>query len=84
MNELMNKDECILALKTKATEKNRLPQKSDFNEYEVARIKALFGPWPRALEAAELIPSKEQERTEKKLIKRISAKRKKTEAIKGK
>lgn len=35
---------------------NRYPQRSDFSEREVVAIKAFFGPWPRALEAAKIKP----------------------------
>ena len=35
---------------------DRYPRRSDFSEREVMGIKAHLGPWPRALEAAELSP----------------------------
>ncbi len=37
----------------------RYPKRSDFTQPEVVAIKAFLGPWPRALEAAELKPPKE-------------------------
>lgn len=72
----------MLALRTKAEGMDRLPKKSDFTEYEIARIKSYFGPWPRALEAAGLIPSKSEDRLIKKQESRLNAMRKKTEALK--
>lgn len=54
MPERKTKEECIQILCAKAAELDRLPNKSDFTEFEAARIKAYFGPWPRALEAAGL------------------------------
>lgn len=82
MEQQMDRENCLLALATKARDTGRLPKKSDFSEFEVARIKAFFGPWPRALEAAGLIPSKEEDREAKKNQKRILAKRQKIEALK--
>ncbi|MEE1143897.1 MAG: hypothetical protein UHT63_00890 [Acutalibacteraceae bacterium] len=41
-------------LKLKANELGRLPKKEDFDEVTRSRIKAFLGPWPRALEKAEL------------------------------
>lgn len=34
----------------------RYPRRSDFSDAEVVAIKALLGPWPRALELAGLKP----------------------------
>lgn len=81
MQEL-GREDCLLALKSKAVAMDHLPKKSDFTEYEISRIKAYFGPWPRALEAAGLIPSKTEDREAKKLKKRINAKRKRMESQK--
>ena len=44
----------IHALQEKAQELERLPLKADFDEVTRSRIKAFLGPWPRALEAANL------------------------------
>ena len=41
-------------LKRKYAELGRLPKKDDFDDADRSRIKAFLGPWPRALEAAEL------------------------------
>lgn len=62
-------------LQRKYEDTGRFPKKSDFSAEEVARIKSLFGPWPRALEAAGI---KEPKQTTKKQIreqKRILQKR---------
>lgn len=47
-------------LRDKATELGRIPKKDDFDEVTRSRIKAFLGPWPRALEAAELKAPKEK------------------------
>lgn len=41
-------------LQNKSNELGRLPKKSDFDTATLSRIKAFLGPWPRALEAANL------------------------------
>ena len=56
MSDLLTKEDCIRLLLKKHTELGRLPKKSDCTIEEVARIKAYFGPWPRALEAAGVKP----------------------------
>lgn len=48
----LTKEDMIALLQAKAATLGCFPQKSDFSEYEVSMIKAYFGPWPRALEAA--------------------------------
>ena len=62
--------------------KLRYPQRSDFDEREVVAIKAFLGPWPRALEAAEIKPPRNDDRLQRNKEKRIRAKRAKTEAKK--
>lgn len=52
----------VTLLQEKAGEVGRLPKKDDFDEITRSRIKAFLGPWPRALEAAELKERKERER----------------------
>ena len=54
MTDKLSREECLLLLCERAAQINRLPKKADFAEHEVVRIKAYFGPWPRALEAAGL------------------------------
>ncbi len=76
MTEQLNREECLQVLGAMAVQTGRLPRKSDFSEYEAARIKAFFGPWPRALEAAGLLPSKTGDKEAKKQEKRINAKHK--------
>ncbi len=44
----------------------RLPMKSDFDAATLSRIKSFLGPWPRALEAAELKNSGRNSRQKKK------------------
>ena len=79
--------ECLCLLKRKADElkeagEDRFPRRSDFSEREVAAIKAFFGPWPRALEAAGIkdppaVTSKDRNRE-----RRIRAKRRRREEAK--
>lgn len=57
-------------LRQKKEELGRMPRKEDFDEPNRSRIKAILGPWPRALEAAGLkearvIPEKPQKRKRK-------------------
>lgn len=52
----------INQLREKSVEVGRLPKKDDFDEKTRARIKAQLGPWPRALEAAELKPPADPKR----------------------
>lgn len=70
MNGNLSKEEYIVLLRRVCEKEKRFPKKSDFSEQDVARIKALFGPWPRALEAAGLIESKEEERAEKRRLRK--------------
>ena len=57
------KEDCLCLLSEKYRELqaqglSRYPQRSDFSEREVVAIKAFLGPWPRALEAANIKPRK--------------------------
>lgn len=61
----------------------RLPQRGDFTPEEVVRIKAYFGPFPRALEAAGLKEPRDSGVSERRMQKRIAAKRRKTAAKAG-
>jgi len=75
-------------LKEKQEELNRLgedryPKRSDFSDAQVVAIKAFFGPWPRALEAAGIKPPRGDDRLERNREKRIRAKRARTEAKKA-
>ena len=49
----------IRKLQGKAQELGRIPRKSDFDDSTRARIKTFLGPWPRALEKANLKKAKE-------------------------
>ena len=60
----------------------RFPKRSDFTEREVVAIKALLGPWPRALEAAGLKAPRSDGRADKTRERRIRAKRLRTAAKK--
>jgi hypothetical protein len=50
---------CVRLLQERAAELGRLPLKADFEPRERSRIKGVLGPWPRALERAELKPVSE-------------------------
>lgn len=54
------KEWAIETLRQKSEEIGRLPKKADFDVVTLSRIKAFLGPWPRALEAAELKESKKK------------------------
>lgn len=65
MPDLSEKEKCLWAinqLQKKYDELGRIPQKSDFDSAALSRIKAFLGPWPRALEKAQL---KEKSKTQK-------------------
>ncbi len=77
------RETCISLLKNKYVEiaaagECRYPKRSDFTDEEVSYIKAFLGPFPRALEAAEIKPCRDDGHAEKALSKRIRAKRRKT------
>ena len=44
----------VAQMQEMAAQTGRIPQKADFDPVTLSRIKAILGPWPRALEAAEL------------------------------
>lgn len=50
----------IEQLQMRAAQLGRPPKKADFDEATRARIKAFLGPWPRALESANLKVKKEK------------------------
>ena len=80
--------DCICMLKNKYNELkrngiDRYPQRSDFEELEVVAIKAYFGPWPRALEAAGIKPPRDDDHAHKNKEKRIRAKRARIASIKN-
>lgn len=66
-----------------AAGENRCPRRSDFTEEEVVAIKAFLGPWPRALEQANLKPVSHPERERMRQERRIQAKRRATAAKKA-
>ena len=66
----------ISKLRDIADKEGRLPKKSDFSEYDVMRIKGLFGPWPWTLEAAGLKEPKHLQKAQKNREKRLSKKEK--------
>lgn len=81
----LGREEYITLLQKKAEELGRIPQKADFETQDMARMKSFWGPWPHVLAAAGLIPSKQQEKDEKKKLRkaRIKAeKQAKNEAMK--
>ncbi len=80
----LTKEACLMLLQRKqetlrASGEERYPRRSDFDEQEVVAIKAFFGPWPRALEAAGLKECREDGRKQRNLEKRIRAKRRRNE-----
>lgn len=74
MTKKLTKEECVSLLQEKAKQLDRYPKKADFDQDEIVKIKAYFGPWPRALEAAGIKEGRLQEKLEKKIQKRIRAK----------
>ena len=81
------KEDCILLLQNKYKELqdsgiSRYPQRSDFEDREVVAIKAFLGPWPRALEAADIKPPRDDDRPQRNKEKRARAKRTRIAALK--
>lgn len=83
----LTKEQCIGLLRAKADElrtkgENGFPKRADFAEREVVAIKAFFGPWLRALEAAGLKEPRSDDRLQRTKEKRIRSKRRRIEAMK--
>lgn len=72
--------ELLLSKYRELGEAGAYPKRSDFSEREVVAIKACFGPWPRALEAAGIKSPRTDDRKEKNREKRARAKRRRREA----
>ena len=68
------REACMGMIRKRAEAFGRLPKKSDFSDLEVAYIKAYFGPWPRALEAAGVKEPRDFDRIERNREKRARAK----------
>ena len=82
-----NKEDCLVLLNEKYRELqsqglDRYPQRSDFGDREVVAIKAFLGPWPRALEAAGIKPTRDDDRSQRNKEKRARAKRTRIAALK--
>ena len=78
MSASKKEQECIALLRQRyaallSAGEDRYPRRSDFSAEEVVAVKACFGPWPRALEAAGLKEA-DPEKAEKRVQKRIRAK----------
>ena len=83
--EKLTKEDCLTLLteayaRLQAAGESRYPKRADFSEREVVAIKAFFGPWPRALEAAGLKPPRDDDRLQKNREKRIRAKQRRNAA----
>lgn len=64
-----------------AAGEERYPKRADFSVDEVVAIKACFGPWPRALEAAGVKPvngEKAAAKQQKRIAKKRAATQRKT------
>ena len=84
----LTREDCLFLLINKQKELQdqgltRFPQRSDFTDYEVMSIKAFYGPWPRALEAAGVKEPRGDDRLQKNREKRARAKRRLREAKKA-
>ena len=87
MSSKLKEQECVALLRERyaalqAAGEDRYPRRSDFTEQEVVAVKACFGPWPRALEAAEIKPVNEEKqaaRQQKRIVKKREATRQKRE-----
>lgn len=84
----LTREDCLFLLIKKQKELKdqgltRFPQRSDFTKYEVMSIKAFFGPWSRALEAAGVKEPRGDDRLQKNREKRARAKKRLREAKKA-
>lgn len=73
MSNKLTREDCLLLIRHKYNELQRLPKKSDFDTETVSIMKSYFGPWPRALEMAG-VKEPNLERIEKRREKRQRAK----------
>lgn len=69
---------CIRMLQARAAELGRVPQREDFPNETMCRIKNMLGPWPRALETAGLKQFHRAEQVQKTTEKRVRGKRRRT------
>lgn len=88
-NKKYQSADCIALLRVKYDEllksgQARYPRRSDFSESEVVAIKAFFGPWPRALEAAGIKSPRSDGYALRKREKRLRAKRARVMYLKAK
>ena len=69
------KEKAIRILTEKARELNRIPVRSDFDINDIVYVKSIFGPFPRALEAAGLkkISRRRADKLKRKKMKRNKA-----------
>ena len=82
--EKLTKTACLMLLREKhallqTAGELRYPKRADFSEREVVAIKAFFGPWPRALEAAGIKPPRADDTKQRRLERRIETKRRRTQ-----
>lgn len=66
---------CEMQQKLLTKGENRYPRRNDFSEAEVVQIKAHLGPWPRALEVAQLKPPRQDTTHRRTIEKRVRAKK---------
>lgn len=72
--EPLSREACLKRLAEAAERLGRYPKRSDFSDAEVNAIKGWFGPWGRALEAADVKPARTEDRLAKNKEKRARAK----------
>lgn len=60
------KNKAAKLLRAKADVLGRVPKKDDFDDVTVSKIKAYLGPWPRALEYADLKEKRAKKKKSKK------------------
>ncbi len=84
MEKKLTAEDCSALLVKKQEElksagEARYPRRADFTGREVMAIKAFFGPWGRALEAAGIKPPRSDDRAAKRAEKRAAQKQKRKE-----
>ncbi|MGN1125813.1 MAG: homing endonuclease associated repeat-containing protein [Ruminococcus sp.] len=79
METKLTREDCLELIRKKYDEKGRIPEKSDFSDFQVMMIKSHLGPWPRAMESAGVKPPRSDDKLQKRREKRLRAKQRKAE-----
>ena len=79
METKLTREDCLELIRKKYNETGKIPEKSDFSDYQVMMIKSHLGPWPRAMESAGVKSPRNDDKLQKRKEKRLRAKQRKAE-----